>query len=115
MANRTLFLDRLTQALTLAKRNEWMVALMFLDLDRFKVINDTLGHAVGDLLLKGVADRLRTCLRESDTVARMGGDEFTFILEDIATMPGSSQKTRTQRCIGPRRMDAIPTSSTPRQ
>ncbi len=86
MANRTLFLDRLTQALALAKRNEWLVAIMFLDLDRFKIINDTLGHAIGDLLLKGVAERLRQCLRESDTVARMGGDEFTFILEGITVM-----------------------------
>lgn len=80
LPNRTLFADRLQQALTLAKRDHLHLALMFLDLDKFKPINDTLGHGVGDLVLKEVAQRIQGCLRESDTVARIGGDEFVVLL-----------------------------------
>lgn len=81
LVNRTLFRDRLIQAMARSKRLQRPLGLMLLDLDRFKSVNDTLGHSAGDLLLKLVADRLRTCVREIDTVARMGGDEFTIILE----------------------------------
>ncbi|MCA1715866.1 MAG: PAS domain S-box protein [Actinobacteria bacterium] len=84
LGNRVLFHDRLVEALARADRNNNPVALMFLDLDRFKAVNDTLGHASGDLLLKNVAERLRGCVREVDTVARMGGDEFSIILEDLS-------------------------------
>lgn len=83
LPNRVLFQDRLEHALTQAHRNGSQVALLYLDLDRFKPINDTLGHHVGDLLLKAVADRLRSSVRESDTVTRMGGDEFTVIVPGI--------------------------------
>ncbi|WP_410176185.1 EAL domain-containing protein [Shewanella cyperi] len=83
LPNRTLFQDRLNHAISQAHRNETMVALLFLDLDRFKHINDSLGHHVGDLLLKSVAHRLQTCIRDGDTVARLGGDEFTIILEGM--------------------------------
>ncbi|HEX7767378.1 MAG TPA: GGDEF domain-containing response regulator, partial [Nitrospira sp.] len=81
LVNRTLFRDRLTQAMARSKRLQRPLGLMLLDLDRFKAVNDTMGHDVGDLLLKSVADRLKLCVREVDTVARMGGDEFTIILE----------------------------------
>ncbi|MFO0705421.1 MAG: GGDEF domain-containing response regulator [Nitrospira sp.] len=81
LVNRTLFRDRLIQAMARSKRLQRPLGLMLLDLDRFKAVNDTMGHDVGDLLLKSVADRLRACVREVDTVARMGGDEFTIILE----------------------------------
>lgn len=84
LPNRTLMLDRLTQALSLAKRHGKYVAVMLLDLDRFKEVNDTLGHDVGDQLLVEAADRLTKVLRESDTVARIGGDEFVAILPEIA-------------------------------
>ena len=84
LPNRTLFQDRLNQAVTKAHRAESIVALLFLDLDRFKHINDSMGHHVGDLLLKAVAHRLQNAVRDGDTVARLGGDEFTIILEGVA-------------------------------
>ncbi|MCU7947880.1 MAG: GGDEF domain-containing protein, partial [Candidatus Thiodiazotropha sp. (ex Cardiolucina cf. quadrata)] len=83
LPNRELFNDRLKLSLSQSCRDKSKVALFFLDLDGFKVINDTLGHATGDLLLSAVAYRLSNRLRESDTVARLGGDEFTVILSDI--------------------------------
>jgi diguanylate cyclase (GGDEF)-like protein/PAS domain S-box-containing protein len=84
LPNRTLFADRLEQALARPAWNKRLVAVMFLDLDRFKNINDTLGHDAGDQLLRIVANRLRDTVRAGDTVARQGGDEFTIILVDMA-------------------------------
>lgn len=83
LPNRLLFENRLKQALMQANDSKLKAALLFLDLDRFKIINDTLGHQVGDELLRQVAKRLRSCLRSNDMVARMGGDEFTVILSDV--------------------------------
>ncbi len=83
LPNRALFNERLGQAIARAKRGLWQVAVMFLDLDRFKSINDTLGHKIGDGVLIAVARRLKQPLRETDTVARLGGDEFVVILEDV--------------------------------
>jgi len=83
LPNRVLAIDRLSQALASAQRHNLHVALMFIDLDRFKDINDTLGHAAGDKLLVEVAKRLLTCVRGNDTVARLGGDEFLIILSDL--------------------------------
>jgi diguanylate cyclase (GGDEF)-like protein/PAS domain S-box-containing protein len=84
--NRTLFMDRLRHAMDKANRNGTKLALLFLDLDNFKTINDTLGHHTGDLLLQAIAHKLRQLVRHSDTFARLGGDEFTLILEDVAHM-----------------------------
>jgi diguanylate cyclase (GGDEF)-like protein len=84
LPNRMLLMERLSHALAHAHRHGQMVAVMFLDLDRFKNINDTLGHTVGDQLLKSVAERLSECVREDDTVARLGGDEFVIILEKVS-------------------------------
>lgn len=81
LPNRTLFQDRLHTALQQAERHKSWVVLMFLDLDRFKPINDSLGHAAGDRMLKDMAERLLACVDEDDTVARMGGDEFTLLLQ----------------------------------
>ena len=80
LPNRLLFKDRLTVALSHAHRENSRLAVLFLDLDRFKVINDSLGHNIGDQLLQAVAARVQACVRESDTVARLGGDEFTVLL-----------------------------------
>lgn len=80
LPNRALVTDRLSQALATARRNRHRVALLYIDLDRFKPINDTHGHAVGDLLLQEAAGRMRACVRESDTVGRFGGDEFVVLL-----------------------------------
>jgi len=85
LPNRALFLDRLGVALDRSRRTNASVAVLFLDVDNFKHINDSLGHAAGDRLLAGLADRLRTMLRPMDTVARFGGDEFTFLFEDLAS------------------------------
>ncbi|MFA6970593.1 MAG: diguanylate cyclase [Gallionella sp.] len=90
LPNRALFLDCLEHSISLAKRNHYKVAVLFLDLDGFKKINDTLGHDVGDLLLQGVAKRLKETIRASDTVARVGGDEFTFVLNDTGTNESAS-------------------------
>ncbi len=84
LPNRTLFGDRLEQALAGSRREHWICALLFVDLDRFKAVNDTFGHPVGDQLLVQVSTRLRETVRESDTVARLGGDEFTVILQDVS-------------------------------
>src|SRR4051812_19039377 len=83
LPNRALFYDRLRQAIGRARREHEMIGLMFLDLDRFKQINDTLGHASGDRVLKVVAERLKRFLREVDTIARLGGDEFTVVIEGV--------------------------------
>lgn len=83
LPNRTLLLDRLNQAIVLARRQGKQLALMFMDLDHFKHINDSLGHAVGDQLLQSVAKRLLACVRHSDTVSRQGGDEFLLLLSTI--------------------------------
>jgi diguanylate cyclase (GGDEF)-like protein len=84
LPNRKLFFDRLNRSILCVKRNEQSLALMYIDLDSFKNINDTLGHLVGDMLLKAVAERLGEGLRKSTTISRLGGDEFAVIVEDIS-------------------------------
>jgi diguanylate cyclase (GGDEF)-like protein/PAS domain S-box-containing protein len=91
LPNRVLLGDRLSQALSAAKRNSTAGALMILDLDRFKDINDTLGHSTGDALLNAVSSRLTGLLRKSDTVSRMGGDEFVLLLPTIASSESSAE------------------------
>lgn len=90
LPNRSLLVDRLTQTLHAARRDQRVVAVVFVDLDHFKLINDSLGHHVGDRLLLDMAARLRACLRGEDTVARHGGDEFVMILPDQADEAGVS-------------------------
>ena len=90
LPNRTLLRDRLSKALSNARRQNHKVALLFLDLDRFKIVNDSLGHSVGDLLLQDIAGRLTSVAREQDTIARLGGDEFLIVLTNIKDIPGAA-------------------------
>lgn len=105
LPNRTLFFDRLEQALAKARRDKTSnprLALMYIDLDRFKPVNDTLGHAVGDMLLQQVAARMQACVRESDTVARLGGDEFALLLPSIEEANDAllvAEKIRQALCL----------------
>jgi len=94
LPNRRLLEDRLAQALAAAKRNDGEVAILFIDLDFFKPINDSLGHRVGDLLLQAIAKRVRGLLREVDTVARVGGDEFIVVLPDIRSHEAAAEITQ---------------------
>ncbi|MDH3454207.1 MAG: EAL domain-containing protein, partial [Desulfuromonadales bacterium] len=91
LPNRLFFADRLRQAQALAKREKHKCGILYLDLDRFKIINDTLGHAVGDLLLQEVGKRLTNCVREVDTVARIGGDEFSIVLVNLSHVEDAEQ------------------------
>ena len=85
LPNRALLKDRLSMAINHARRSQRKLGVMFLDLDRFKIVNDTLGHSMGDRLLKAVAKRLQSCLRRGDTLSRFGGDEFTLLLPEVRT------------------------------
>lgn len=89
LPNRTLFFDRLSRSLAHARRNDLSVVVMFVDLDRFKQINDSFGHAAGDVLLRSVAGRLQSCVRTEDTVARFGGDEFALLLPHVSGIDGA--------------------------
>ncbi len=84
LPNRLLFRDRVVNAIAQARRNRRAIAVMYLDLDHFKLVNDGLGHSIGDALLSEVAQRLQSCIRASDTISRLGGDEFTILLNDVA-------------------------------
>ena len=100
LPNRYLFTDRLNQMLAQAQRNEWSVSILFVDLDRFKAINDTFGHASGDELLRQVAARMQACVRNSDTVGRLSGDEFAVMLSNLA-------KTEDAGLIAQKIVDAL--------
>jgi diguanylate cyclase (GGDEF)-like protein/PAS domain S-box-containing protein len=100
LPNRALFDDRLKVSLAAAQRNEARLALMFIDLDKFKPVNDTYGHGIGDLLLKEVALRIQECLRESDTAARVGGDEFVVLLPAV-------ENEHDARLVGGKILDAL--------
>jgi diguanylate cyclase (GGDEF)-like protein len=105
LPNRSLFSDRLSVALTHANRHRYKLAILFLDIDRFKQINDSLGHSVGDRLLKIVSTRIRSAIREEDTVARFGGDEFTVLIHIIGKIEDAGK-------IGQKILDALKTPIT---
>ncbi|MCC2616130.1 EAL domain-containing protein [Aestuariibacter halophilus] len=102
LPNRALFIDRLSHALEKdARRAQKLTCILFLDLDRFKLVNDTYGHHVGDKLLKSVGETVKQCLRKEDTLARFGGDEFAILLEDVEDMSGAAQlSTRIIEALG---------------
>lgn len=97
LANRTLVFDRIAEAMSQAKLHQRLAALLFIDIDQFKLINDSLGHSAGDELLKVAADRLASCVRDGDTVARLGGDEFVLLLVDQASE--SSVRASAERVL----------------
>lgn len=99
LPNRRTCSDRIQHAITIAERQKSGLALMFLDLDHFKTINDTLGHSVGDQVLSTIARRISACLRSSDTVARVGGDEFVVLLEDTDTNSGMIERIAQKLCL----------------
>jgi diguanylate cyclase (GGDEF)-like protein/PAS domain S-box-containing protein len=99
LPNRALFRDRLNTALARARRRGEAVTVMFLDLDRFKLVNDTLGHAIGDSLLQSVASQLKQLLRDEDTIARIGGDEFTILLPNLALGDVTRVVERVLECV----------------
>jgi diguanylate cyclase (GGDEF)-like protein/PAS domain S-box-containing protein len=101
LPNRLLLYDRLTQAIAYARRHGGLVGVAFVDLDNFKLINDNLGHEAGDLLLKAMAERMSACVRESDTVARHGGDEFVLVFaseRDVDSLTRTLERIRTAIC-----------------
>ena len=102
LPNRSMFTDHLGQALARIRRNGRMCSVLFVDLDRFKIVNDTLGHAAGDMLLIEAGARIRNTVRETDTVARLGGDEFVVFCEDIESVPsrGRSRRAHHRRPAG---------------
>ena len=105
--------DRIGQAIALARRHANKVAVLFLDLDGFKHINDSLGHPIGDKLLQSVAKRLVDCVRASDTVSRQGGDEFVVLLSEVATAGRCGRLRRAECCRRwPRRIPSTSTSFT---
>ena len=115
LPNRRLFQDRLQNALALARRDATNLALLYLDLDQFKQVNDDHGHAVGDLLLQELANRIKSCIRESDTVSRMGGDEFLILLHGIQAPEDAfvvAETIRTMVCH-PMRLDGLELSVSP--
>ena len=94
LPNRVLLMDRLGQAIARSKWHDRLVGVLFVDMDRFKVINDTLGHSTGDELLQAMAKRLSACVRDGDTVARLGGDEFAIVLNDVASREDIGQRAQ---------------------
>jgi diguanylate cyclase (GGDEF)-like protein/PAS domain S-box-containing protein len=98
LPNRALFYDRLTQSLAHAQRNNWILAVLFIDVDRFKHVNDTFGHAAGDQLLKQVSQRLSGCVRGGDAVGRLSGDEFAVVLSRLATIEDAA--TVAKKIVG---------------
>ena len=102
LPNRSLFYDRLETAIKRCQRSKMLMALLYIDIDHFKSINDRLGHAAGDDLLRSFAQRLLQCVRASDTAARLGGDEFTIILENLAS-PEAAQSVIDKMMIALRR------------
>ena len=107
LPNRVLFYDRLAQAISLAERQDKLLAVMFVDLDHFKKINDSLGHDVGDKLLQSVAERLKACVRRSDTIGRLGGDEFVVLLSQVehAEDAAISARKALRALTAPHRID----------